>query len=116
MTYVKIDGEGRLSVHNDPIPTGERERLAFLQKAVGGYIEPVHLPDDIVAWLDEDGMPRELPVNMIASAVIWNLSGRVGQTYVGPAVFTGYREVGEGLETVDLTPDQVTMIGKAAGL
>jgi hypothetical protein len=45
--------------------------LSDMQKAVGGYIEPVDV-DDFTVMVNEEGLLIDLPLNLIASA----LSGR----------------------------------------
>jgi hypothetical protein len=64
--------------------TGERREvdpadLETLQKAVGGYIEEVHVPDGRVMFVNEDGRSLNLPENLHASIL-------AGQRIVGDAV------------------------------
>lgn len=43
--------------------------LEELQEVVGGYIELVELPDDMLMVVNEEGIPRKLPLNVLATAV-----------------------------------------------
>lgn len=53
--------------HIDITPLNERPTLKQLQDAVGGYIEPVYLPDlnpeGIVLLVNEEGLLQGLPPN-----------------------------------------------------
>jgi hypothetical protein len=54
--------------------------LEALQKAVGGYIEYVRLPNGAALVVNEEGLLQELPINVLACV----LSGR---TIVGDVVY-----------------------------
>lgn len=49
------------------------------QLAVGGYVEPVYLPDGRVLLANEEGLLHGLPINVEASII-------VGETIVGTVV------------------------------
>lgn len=49
--------------------TGPTFSLLELQTYVGGYIEPVWLPDNRVMIVNEEGRLQELPLNRTASAI-----------------------------------------------
>jgi hypothetical protein len=70
---IKADMNGRVV---ETLPNGE---LDTLQKAVGGYIEPIRLSDKMTMWVNEEGMLQNLPVNMAASLM-------VGHTILGDVV------------------------------
>lgn len=50
-----------------------------IQQHVGGFIVPVRLHDGGTVWVDEDGLPKRLPVNRTVTAM-------TGQLIVGTAV------------------------------
>jgi len=50
-----------------------------IQQIIGGFIVPIKMPDGVVVWVDEDGLPKRLPVNRAVTA-------KVGQLIVGTAV------------------------------
>lgn len=52
--------------------------LELMQKEVGGFVATVRLKDQVLLC-DEDGLPRRLPVNQLASAI-------AGQQLVGTVV------------------------------
>lgn len=54
------------------------DTLEDLQKLVGGYIGVVRVTPDVHAYVDDEGLFKELPLN-------FNLNGNV---IVGPAVFS----------------------------
>ena len=47
--------------------SGETFTLEELRKAVNGYFELVHLPNNFVLVVNEDGLRLKLPFNLIAS-------------------------------------------------
>lgn len=47
--------------------TLDQHDLEALQRAVGGYIEGVHLQDGRLMYVNEDGIMKKLPVNQKAS-------------------------------------------------
>lgn len=46
---------------------GKKPTLDELQKAVGGYIEVVYLPNSLVLVVNEDGLGMGLSMNVLAS-------------------------------------------------
>lgn len=67
-----------------------------------GWLEgvPFEERDDVIAYADEEGLLKGLPVNKVAS----NLLNRY---IVGPVVFVGHSG---GPETVGLTPQALTYL------
>ncbi len=63
MKLLKTDG----TVQDYPPANGKHYTLAELQAAVGGYIELVHLDDNLALVLNEEGKLHGLPVNERAS-------------------------------------------------
>lgn len=55
--------------------------LTALQEVVGGYLEVVRLPNDIVLWCNEEGLLQGLPQNLI-------LMGDKNVPIVGDVLFT----------------------------
>lgn len=68
--------------------------LDELQAFVGGYIEFVHLDDDLIMCINEDGKLKELPRNPLATAYAApNL--REGDFIAGPALVMTQTEAGD---------------------
>lgn len=63
LTLIAVDGT--VTTHT---PKGRAWTLEELQALVGGYIETFNVAPGIVAVFDEDGKPRGLPENPVASA------------------------------------------------
>jgi hypothetical protein len=86
---------------NGEIPYG------FMNKAVGGYIERVMLWHDgdpmmgrsVCIWVDEEGLMKGLPINVVAIR-----SSGHRATLVGPLLVTAC----QGELTVGLTAEEVT--------
>ena len=58
----------------------ENRKLKTLQKAVGGYIEPVYTKQDRLMYVNEEGLIIGLPLNVRASDL-------VDRQIVGDAVY-----------------------------
>lgn len=85
--YVVINPTGQVEVKTLP-RTDFKDTLSALQKAVGGYIEAIGLPENgLIGWVNEDGYAQGLKYNYPGMAVL----ARFGwtQPIVGPLVFTG---------------------------
>jgi hypothetical protein len=77
--------------------------LTFLQQTVGGYIEHLFSEDRTVDfWMNEEGKLERLPVNNVATDLLWLLHPAfVGRdVLVGPVVLTG----NNGPETASIKP------------
>lgn len=73
---IKVDG----TEETVEVPPADGDRLSFLQKAVGGYIEMVRLRDrKTVMLVNEEGLIHRLPLNPMASVL-------AGKAIVGDAV------------------------------
>ena len=72
--------------------TSAETELKAMQKAVGGYIEPVRLSENAVMLVDEEGMLKELPQNALASLI-------AQQMIVGTVLIVGTETDADG-ETV----------------
>lgn len=59
-----------------------QDELATLQKAVGGLIAPVDLPNGYTIYVNDEGLLDGLPFNLIASQL-------AGQYLAGNAVMVG---------------------------
>lgn len=67
-------------------PFLEKEnRLEWMQKQVGGYIETISLPDDFVMIIDEEGKIKGLPLNHSASRIAVKF-GHLKDLIVGDAL------------------------------
>ena len=60
-TLIKVNGDKE----NLEIP--EKEGLEILQKAVGGYIEPIYLSNGEIMLVDEEGLLKSKERNETAS-------------------------------------------------
>lgn len=58
------------------IPDKETFELDELQKAVGGHIEMITLPHNLVLIVNEDGASMRLPVNPTATQRVRSITGR----------------------------------------
>jgi hypothetical protein len=63
---IKLDGT--TSQIKGEKPNGELT-LEQMQKAVGGFIELVYLPDKKIMVVDEEGLLKEKEINQIASSI-----------------------------------------------
>lgn len=63
-------------------PQGKSFTIKELQGLVGGYIVRVRLADGRCLVVDEDGLPKQLPLNRAAT----ELAQLPGDVLVGPAV------------------------------
>jgi anthranilate/para-aminobenzoate synthase component II len=61
-TLIKTNGD------KSPIMQ-EHLGLNYLQQYVGGYIEHVALRDGTHLWVNEEGLIKGLPINLLASAM-----------------------------------------------
>lgn len=87
---------------------GETIQLEPLQQGVGGYVQALGLARDLIAWLNEDGVSLGLPINIPASALVYNLTGQAHRLH-GTVLLTGGAD-SEG-ETLGLSPEQVAQFG-----
>lgn len=74
-TWIKVDG-----TIIPVLPSkGSKFTLKEVQEMVGGYVARISLPGRNVMLVNEEGIPRELPLNETASRF-------AGQTIVGDVV------------------------------
>lgn len=86
--------------------------LDFLKGVVGGWIEPVHLPNAGTMYVNEEGILHALPLNRIAS-VMYALNGG-DSPILGDAVMCGPTDE-KGDET-DLSMPGFELISKSVSL
>lgn len=67
--------------------------LEELQKAVGGYIEGIHLECGCIMFVNEEGKLNDLPLNQNATALFWHSSGYTGDVIVGDAIVVAASKV-----------------------
>ena len=78
--------------------------LEAFKEAVGGWLEPVSSGEDWLAYVDEEGRIKQLPINTRATALARHL-GWPGDFLVGPVVFVGQERRGEdGAVEVSVPP------------
>lgn len=79
--------------------------LSDYQELVGGWIEHVYLPDrDVIAVVNEEGVPQGLHMNTRATSVVSACLGRA-QPLFGTVVFIG--DGSDDDEEVDIPDDFV---------
>lgn len=84
---LKADG----NVENVTPKNGFKFSLDEMQKAVGGYIELVYLPDGILV-VNEEGKVHGLPVNMLATDLVQQERGAF-DVIVGDALLCDMSEM-----------------------
>jgi hypothetical protein len=102
------DDEGKVRIEKVTCPAGDQASLGFLQGIVGRdapghYIEHVNSADDrIDFWLNEEGKLYGLPINNVATDILWALNPafRGQDVLVGNVVLTSH----QGPETASV-PD-----------
>lgn len=77
--------------------------LEAMQEIVGGYIEAVRITENIVLWVNEEGLLKQLPLNFYLS----NSSGEPISPIVGDVLFTGVDSEGDN---ISLTDDDIKLI------
>jgi hypothetical protein len=76
--------------------------LENMQKLVGGTLDGVSLPERIVMWVDDEGLIKEKPINLITY-----VENQEVHHIAGDVFFTGIDEEGE---TVSLSDEQMVWI------
>lgn len=106
MHAVIIATDGTLDVITKP---DSETSLSFLQQAVGGYIEPVDLWDNITMYVNEEGKVYNLLYNPVATVIAHNASAINIFDYIyGDVVLIGFDP--ESGDTVGLTQNQINFI------
>lgn len=106
MHAVIIATDGTLDVITKP---DSETSLSFLQQAVGGYIEPVDLWDNITMYVNEEGKVYNLLYNPFATVIAHNASAINIFDYIyGDVVLIGFDP--ESGDTVGLTQNQINFI------
>ncbi len=98
---------------DEPITELQVEKLEDYQAAVGGWIEPVDLPDlGVTIYVHEEGQVRGLPFNSRAAFLWWYFvpEAREKAMLVGPALVVGMPD--RNGDSTDIPPHVVEMIGK----
>lgn len=99
---------GTISLH-----VSDDSCLTSLQEAVGGWVEVVSLASgphqSLDMWVDEEGIPKNKPVNMLATMVASELRGGTSLLpfTLGTAVFTSADDAGA---TRSLSAEQITQL------
>jgi len=101
---VKINGE---------VEVKELNGLQELQKAVGGYIEAINLPNYGTGFVNEEGKLNNLPLNVVATVAYSKSNGFSHDVLVGDVIFTGdVDEEGNNNDISDKFIDFVKIIAK----
>ena len=77
--------------------------LEGMQKFVDGYIEAIRITENIVLWVNEEGLLKELPFNFYLT----NTDGEPISPIVGDAFFAGINAEGDN---VSLTDDDLKIL------
>lgn len=70
-------------------PTGKHYTLKEMQAAVGGYIEILHLPQNYLMVVNEEGKLERLPINDRAT----ELYDHPDDVVVGDVLVCGHRDI-----------------------
>jgi hypothetical protein len=98
---------------NEPITELEVSKLEDYQAAVGGWIEPVDLPDlGVTIYVHEEGLVLGLPFNSRAAFLWWYFvpEARQKAMLVGPALVVGLPD--RNGDSTDVPAHVIDMIGK----
>jgi len=95
----KTNGEMVDVEYNDPI------KLEEMQQAVGGYIEPIYLPEGKVMLVNEDGKWTGLEPNLNATAYLKSSMDYFNDVIVGDALLLDKQQHEEELN--DTRPSQL---------
>lgn len=72
-------------------PEEIEDELEVYQKFVDGCIECVRINERLVMVVNDEGLIRELPENIIASCLYWSITGMPSTPICGNAILVGYR-------------------------
>ncbi len=108
-----VDGLVLVSAHQFAVVRVQDIPLDLLQELVGGYVEEVPLPGDVplVLLCNEEGIPKRLPYNPVASHFYqwsYGFPENIKLEISGPAVFCSRDDSGEWSL---LTPESVSYLG-----
>lgn len=81
------------------------DELEVYQKFVDGYIECVRINKRLVLVVNDEGLIRELPENIIASCLYWSITGKPATSIFGNAILCGVDP--ESGEFSDIPPSAV---------
>ncbi len=72
-------------------PEQIEDELEVYQKFVDGCIECVRINERLVMVVNDEGLIRELPENIIASCLYWSITDKPTTPICGNAILVGYR-------------------------
>lgn len=81
------------------------DELEVYQKFVDGCIECVRINERLVMVVNDEGLIRELPENIIASCLYWSITGQPATPICGNAILCGVDP--ENGEFCDIPPSAV---------
>lgn len=70
-------------------PEQVEDELEVYQKFVDGCIECVRINERLVMVVNDEGLIRELPENIIASCLYWSITGKPATPICGNAILVG---------------------------
>ncbi len=98
---------------NGEVEVKDLNGLEELQKAVGGYIEAINLPNYGTGYVNEEGKLNNLPLNIVATMAYSKSNGFSHDVLVGDVIFTGdVNEEGNTDDISDKFVDFVKLIAK----
>lgn len=86
-------------------PEQIEDELEVYQKFVDGCIEVVRINERLVMVVNDEGLIRELPENIIASCLYWSITGKPATPICGNAILCGVNP--ESGEFCDIPPSAV---------
>lgn len=72
-------------------PEEIEDELKVYHKFVDGFIEVVRINERLVMVVNDEGLIRELPENIIATILYWSINGQPVTPICGNAILVGYR-------------------------
>lgn len=87
------------------VPEQIEDELEVYQKFVDGCIECVRIDEQLVMVVNDEGLIRELPENIIASCLYWSITGKPATPICGNAILVGVDP--ENGEFCDIPPAAV---------
>ena len=74
------------------IEQSKKHAFKQLQTIIGGYIIPIALPQGQIMVVDEDGIPKGLKINKVASAILMEL-GAMMDPILGTVVICSSKHI-----------------------
>ncbi len=114
ITVLYIPSENDAAIEDRRIESG----FEGLSELIGGDIEMVLTTfDRIVAYCDENGKLRDLPVNRVATLLAMRLGWKPrNDVLVGPVVFCGINDEGEDTDVPERVKLELAVLAQARSI